>query len=178
MARDDYLFSGVDWFSVEEHQKNQLQNDVASYDDNRLLNTSVDDLCDYFAEKYRVNVPVLQRDAIVADQREAEVDVTHRFDYISHRPGPHLVPGTTVEITIPFTGDEQAFTIRPTTYSMNPPRATLRGDSVVVEITGIDMSADKVRSEIDSAIASIEGYLENLRKERLYRRYWGLLVTG
>ena len=150
MARDDYLFSKVDWFSVEEHQKTQLKNEVANYDGNRLLNTAVDDLCGYFEEKYRVDVPVLQREAIVADQREAQVDVSHRFDYAPRVRGPHHVPGTTVEITIPFTGDHQAFTVQPTTSSLNPPRATVRNNSLVLEITGMDMSADKVRSEIDS----------------------------
>ena len=53
MPRDDYLFSRVNWFSVDEHQKTQLKKDVANYDGNRLLNTAVDDLSNYFAEKYR-----------------------------------------------------------------------------------------------------------------------------
>jgi hypothetical protein len=164
MAPDDHLFSGVDWFSVEEHQKKELKNEVANYDGNRLLNTAVDDLRDYFEDKYRVDVPVLQPDAIVADQREAQVDVSHRFDYVTCGPGPHNVPGTTVEITIPFTGDHQAFTIRPSAYSLNPPRATVRNDSLVLVITGINMNADKLRSEIDSAIESIQEHLANLRK--------------
>ena len=166
MARDDYLFSGVDWFSVEEQQKTELKNEVAKYDGNRLLNTAVDDLCHYFEEKYRVDVPVLQQDAIVVDQREAEVDVSRRFEYVRHGRGPHHVPGTTVEITIPFTGEHQAFVIRPTPCSLNlnSPRATVRDNSLVLEITGTNMTADEVRSEIDSAIESIEGYLVNLRK--------------
>lgn len=164
MARDDYLFSRADWFSVEEHQKTQLKKDVANYDNNRLLNTAVNDLSEYFAEKYRIDVPELQRDQIVAEQREAKVDVSHRFDYISRGPGPNLVPGTTIEITVPFTGEQEAFGIQPTTYSMNPPRATVRNNTLVIEVTGTNLSADQVRSEIDSAIESIEGYLTNLRK--------------
>lgn len=164
MARDDPLFSQVDWFSVERHQKAKLQEEVVNYDDNRLLNTAVDDLIQYFAEKYRIDVPELHRDRIVADQHEAQVDVSHRFDYVSRRPGPNYVPGTTVEITIPFTGEAEAFGIQPNTYTMNPPRATVRNNSIILEFTGIKMSADKVRSEVDSIIESIDSYLTNLRK--------------
>jgi len=87
MARDDYLFSRFDWFSVQEHQKKQLKKDVANYDGNCLFNTAVDDLSNYFAEKYGIDVPVLQREHIVADQREAKVDVSHRFGYVSRVPG-------------------------------------------------------------------------------------------
>ena len=164
MARDDHLFVRVDWFSVVEHQQAELKKEVASYDGNRLLNTSIDDLCEYFEEKYRVDVPVLQRESIVADQREAQVDVSHRFEYMPRGLGPNYVPGTTVVITVPFQGDAQAFSIQLTTYSLNPPTATIQNNQLVLEITGIDMSPDNVRSEIDRTLESIEGYLVNLRQ--------------
>lgn len=162
MAPGDRLFSEFDWFSVAENQKAQLQSEVASYDDNRLLNTSVEDLSDYFAEKYRIDVPLLQRNAIVAAQRETRVDVSHRFGYGRPDHGTY-VPGTTVEITIPFSGEAEAFRIRPTSFTSNPPQARILRNSLVLEVTGIDMSADKVRSDVDRAISDIESYLSNLR---------------
>ncbi len=45
MREPNYLFSKYDWFSWQEHQKKTLADEVARYDGNRLLNTSVDDLC-------------------------------------------------------------------------------------------------------------------------------------
>lgn len=123
MASNDILFFEYDWFSVAENQKKALREEVASYDGNLLLNTSVEDLVDYFVKKYRIEVPSLDRDGIVADQREAKIDVTHRFDYGGSGRGARHVTGTAVEITVPFTGEAEAFKIRPTTYNHNPPRA-------------------------------------------------------
>jgi hypothetical protein len=163
MARHDYLFSEFDWFSVQEHQKAQLKAEVDGFDSNRLLNTSVDDLCGYLADKYDVSVPDLLEDSIVADQREAQVDVSGRFEYFTDGPGPHYVPGTTVEITIPYSGDSDALRIRPTTYTLNPPRARIQNNTIVLEITGVNLLADEVRKRIDSEISSIKGYLANLR---------------
>lgn len=164
MARDNLLFAKYDWFSVEEHQKTQLKEEVAGYDDNRLLNTSVDDLSAYFAEKYSIDVPVLDRDAIVADQRETKVDMSHDFRYMPRMDGrPNMVDGSTVEITVPFTGDPQLFEVRPTTYSMNPPRATVCGSTLVLQFTGVNQSADKVKSGIESALSDIETHLGRLQ---------------
>jgi hypothetical protein len=163
MPRDDYLFSRINWFSVEEHQMTQLKNEVANYDGNRLLNTAVDDLSRYFADKYRIDVPILQRNSIVAGQREAQVDVSDRLEYLSRYGGPNYVLGTTVEITIPFTGDHQIFEIQPTRRNLNLPRARVHNNTLVLDITGIDMGADRVRSEIDTMIDSIESCLTNLR---------------
>lgn len=164
MPSEDYLFSKCDWFSVEEHQKNQLKGEVATFDGNRLLNTSVADLCDYFAKKYAVEVPVLAIESIVAGQREAKIDVSHDFRYGQRLDGrPSLADGTTVDIKIPYTGDTQAFAIRPTTYDFNPPRASIADNSLTLQFTGIRQSSDQVKAEIDRSITSIQKYLGYLR---------------
>lgn len=165
MASDDHLFSRVDWFSVDMHQKAQLKKEVDSFEGNRLLNTAVDDLSNYFAQKYRIDVPVLQKENIVVDQREAKVDVSNRFEYVSRGRGPNYVAGTTVEITVPFVGDSEAFGITPTRYSFDRPRAIVTNGCLLLVITGIDMIPTSVRSEIDSMIKNIEEYLANLSKD-------------
>ncbi len=74
MGSNEYLFSKVDWFSVDQNQRKRLADEVATIDGDRLLNTAVDDLCDYFERKYRIEVPSLQRDEIIADQHETKID--------------------------------------------------------------------------------------------------------
>ena len=165
MSRDNVLFAKHDWFSLEEHQKNQLREEVGTYDGNRLLNTSVDDLSGYFADKYSMDVPVLQRDAIVAEQRETKIDKTHDFRYGPRIDGrPIMVDGSTVEITVPFTGDGSLFSVRPTTYSINPPRASIRGNTLVLQFSGVDQSSGQLKSEIEKALTDIETHLDRLRQ--------------
>jgi hypothetical protein len=157
MAQQNYLFSKYDWFSVQEHQKKQLANEVASMDGNRLLNTSVDDLCDYFEEKYRVNVPSLRESDIVADQKEIKIDVSRDHSRSSN------VPGTAIEITVPFDGDAEAFNIQPTTFSSCPPIADVSGSRLIIRIQGTNLKADQVRAEIDRTVAEINSSLDTLR---------------
>ena len=79
--RDELLFNKYSWFSVEQNQITQLKDEVANFHADRLLNTSVDDLCQYFIDKYRIDVPILKFNEIVADQRETKVDVSNDYRY-------------------------------------------------------------------------------------------------
>ena len=165
MREIKYLFSKYDWFAVQENQKKQLAAEIAQMDGNRLLNTSVDDLCDYFEEKYRVNVPLLKESEIIADQKETQIDVSgDRLRAIRDRSRPFFIPGTIIEIIVPFDGDAEVFNIQPTSYTLNPPIADVRGDRLIIKVIGSDLKADKVRSEIDKTISDIKMYLNTLNE--------------
>jgi hypothetical protein len=166
MCHTTYLFNKYDWFSVQENIKNQLLNEVAGMDGNRLLNTSVDDLSKYFENKYCVNVPSLLEDNIVVDQKEAQVDVSHdRMRAIRDRSHPSYISGTAIDVTIPFEGDAEIFNIKPTQYTLNPPSFEISGNNLIVVIQGVELQADKVKAEIDRTISDVRMYLNNLQRD-------------
>jgi hypothetical protein len=163
--RPNYLFSKVDWFSVEEHQKKTMIEEISRLESNRLLNSSITDLCDYFEEKYRIDVPVLLEDKIVVDQQETKIDVSqdHRRA-IRDRSRPFYIDGTQIEVMVPFEGEAEVFTIQPTSFTLNPPAADIRGNNLLITITGTDLKPEKVRSGIDRTIGSIKGSLKTLHE--------------
>src|SRR5258708_3793877 len=113
----DYLFSKVDWFSIEESQKRKMQQEIAELDSGRILGSSLNDLCEYFEGKYRVEAPQLDKGGIVADQQEREIDVSGDRDRHWSTPGPHYMKGTELSLTIPFSGDPETFKIRPSSFT-------------------------------------------------------------
>lgn len=160
MHSDNYLFSEIEWHSVEKAAKQKILSEISDIEANRLLNTSVDDLCNYFEEKYRFNVPVLHEDQIVVGQKETPVDVSQDLRRaIRDRSRPFYISGTTVEITIPFTGDKEAFRIQPTSYTLTWPSGKIQKDSLILSITGIDMEPENVRSQIDRTVFEIKQHL-------------------
>lgn len=164
MVRNNILFSIVGWFRFAQHSCTKLKEEVADLDGNQLLNTSVDDLCKYFVKKYRIDAPVLDREGIVVAQRETQIDVSQDpLRAISDRSQPVYIPGTEIEITVPFTGDSLAFTITPTIYSSSPPRGNVRDGTLTFSITGVDLEVDKVSKEIDDTLNQVDSYLTNLR---------------
>lgn len=164
MAREDYLFTGVDWFSVERNQNARMIEEIDGINADRLLNTSVDDLVQYFVEKFQIVVPRLDVDNLVVDQREKQIDVSRDpMRAMWGHGGPYYVAGTEIEVELPFEGEAEAFKIQPTTYTLNPPRAEIRGSKVLFYIAGTDLTADSVRREIDSRVQSIQSYLTTVQ---------------
>lgn len=133
-------------------------------DGNRLLNTSVDDLAAYFEQKFQIEIPTLLTDQIVVDQRETKIDVSRDQNrMIRDRSRPFHITGTEIEVELPFTGEAEAFKIQPTTYTMNPPRAEVRGSVLILKIVGTDLNAERVRAEIDRTVSEIQSHLSTLR---------------
>lgn len=164
MAREDYLFTGPDWHSVDRHQRQQMIAEIEKVNPDRLLNTSVDDLTAYFSDKYKINVPVLDEENLVVDQREKQIDVSRDPNrYISDRSRPFYITGSEIEVEIPFTGEAEAFKIQPNPYSLNPPRASISGNMVTFAIMGTNLEAERVKSEIERTVRDIQSNLGNLR---------------
>ncbi|MEP1573890.1 hypothetical protein [Roseibium album] len=157
-GRSDLLFFEIDGFSVIENQRRQLRAEVSGIPEQRLLNTSVEDLVRYLAEKYQLEVPVLDAENAVADQREAMVEVSG-FRYGLDRGETRSVPGTQVTLEVPFIGDPQMFKVRPSTYNSAPPRADIRGQSVILTQSGTQLNAEQVQAGFDQAINNINQYL-------------------
>lgn len=164
MRDRQYLFNDADWFSVERNQLQKMAEEIAAVNGDRLLNTAVDDLARYFESKFTVEVPALITEEIVVDQRETKIDVRHDpRRWIDDRSRPVYVPGTEVEVEIPFNGGAEVFRVQPTSYTMNPPRAEVRPNALVLRISGTDLSAEGVQQSINQTINDIQSYLSTLR---------------
>jgi hypothetical protein len=159
----DYLFGKVDWFSVERTQQEKMRSEIANLDRSRVLNSSIDDLADYFEGEYTLTVPSLDKDGIIADQQEKDIDVSGDRGRYWSTPGPHFIRGTELSLTVPFSGDSEFFCIRPASYTMNSPRAEIRGRVLVLRIADPKPDPAKVRAEFDRRLQHIEGNLTNLR---------------
>ncbi len=73
------------------------------------------------------------------------------------------VPGTEVEVEIPFSGEAEVFRIRPTTHTLSPPQAEVRSNTLVLRISGTNLSAEGVQQTINRTLTEIESHLATLR---------------
>jgi hypothetical protein len=138
--------------------------EIEKVDPDRLLNTSVDDLALYFSEKYKIDVPVLDEENLVVDQREKQIDVSRDPNrYITDRSRPFYITGSEIEVEIPFTGEAEAFKIQPNPYTLSPPRASVRGNLLTFTIVGTNLETTQVRGEIERTVREVQSYLTNLR---------------
>jgi len=73
------------------------------------------------------------------------------------------MPGTAIEVSIPFNGEPEAFKIQPSMFTLNPPCGKVENGQLVLRIEGTELTAEQVQSEIDRALTHIENCLTNLR---------------
>jgi len=158
-----YLFNDADWSSVENHQQKLIRDEILSFDAQRILTSSLDDLCDYFTQKYALWVPQLQKEHAQADQQEREIDVSGDRSRYWNSPGPHFVRGTEVSLVIPFSDDAEFFKVQPSTYTQNPPLGEVRDQTLILRVTGTNLDKAAVTQQLDHEINKIETYLSNLR---------------
>lgn len=157
------LFRKTDWHSVEQGERHKMQTEIAALDRNRILNSSLDDLADYFESKYTLDVPTLDKERINVDDAEKDIDVSgDRTRYWSTN-GPHFIRGTELSLTIPFTGEADFFHVAPSSLFLSPPYGDIRGGTVVLKIADTNLDSAKVRAEFDRRIQLIEGTLTSLR---------------
>jgi len=165
-SRQDLLFRKYDWFSIAENQRTRMREEIASFDSNRLLNSSPEDLADYFEGKYEVDVPLLLEEEIVADQSTAQIDVSQdRMRGIRDRSRPFYIEGTEVRVDIPYTGDATLFDVQPTSFSLQGTHASISGNVLSISVSGANLDQQRVKSEIDLSIGHIQSTLDTLRND-------------
>jgi len=137
-----------------------MRQEVEGLDENRLLNTSPEDLKNYLVKKYGVTPITLRRDDWYADHREVKVDVRHdQMRWIDDRSRPALVAGERIEVRIPFDGESELFYARANTSTMNPPRAVIEKNEIVLHYDSPADQPSNVRPLVDQTLAEIERHL-------------------
>ena len=154
------LFCDYDLGSVLEQQGRKLSNEVASLGEDRVLNMSPEDLCNYLVEKYIVEAPQIDESGINADYGDARVDISQRFEYaVFDRSRPRYIVGTRLTLYVPFTGDPQLFKCRPSTYNFNPPRATVRSNELAFIYDRTTQDAPAIENEFERDRQNLKEYL-------------------
>jgi hypothetical protein len=161
MRRDDYLFHESDIFDLIKNRKKQITDAISRLDNNRVLSSSIEDLCAYFESDFSLETPELREDEIVADQREAQVEVHDAFRYAHSANGPLILTGTAVELVVPFTA--VFFRIRPSTWSSMPPRGEVRDGLLVLQVEGTQLNSEQVKSALTQQLDAVKQYLAWMR---------------
>ena len=107
----DHLFADARLFDVIQQCEQKMYQEIDGFEGNYILNTSVDDLCDYLESKYKFEPPALKLDETYISNH-GETDVNVRYDpnrWIDDKSRPFYVKGTFAEFSVPFDGDPGLF---------------------------------------------------------------------
>jgi hypothetical protein len=145
--------------SIQSTQQ-KMQEEIASLDGNRLLNTPVADLAAHFAEKHKIDPITLLKDQWYADTKEVRIDVSNDpLRWIDERNKPFYMAGERTDVHVPFAGEPELFYSRANTYSTNPPRAIIEGNELILRFESPSDAPREVRPLVDQALKAIEEHI-------------------
>jgi hypothetical protein len=163
MDHVELLFAKYDFHSALRNAPLQLVKAIEGMTDSELEDAaSIDTL----VAAHSITVPVLDTDAVTPSEHEVDVDVRHdpgRF--VLDRNRACYVKMTAIDFRVPFRGEADVFRCRPSTFSMNPPRAQIDDSAIVVRVVRQDHNASEYRKEFDRIIGEIKRGLEQLRAD-------------
>ncbi|ABC83312.1 hypothetical protein [Anaeromyxobacter dehalogenans] len=141
----------------------ELDAAVESFDANRLLSASIEELTGDFVSQYRLDVPRLRRDDAELEHQEAEIDPR------LFRPNPNFffdreaarIKGIRYTLHVPFDGDKKLFEYQPSTYTMSgSPIASVRDGTLVLTSDRLATDAgDVVSNGFNTILNDIEQWL-------------------
>ena len=193
MERIGPLFHKKDLDSVLRGRQQGVGDTVNRIPEQQFLIATDQELLDHVVPGLTVAPLVLREDAATMSQSEAEVDVSGdpRRVFPLSSSGPFNIPGTRVEVDLPFTGDEWLFQCKTNPWSTVLPRAEVfRGhlrvafsfphDSEPEEFKeGYERELQLIRSCVERSYKQVEAYNDSLpqlvqqaisnRRERLSR---------
>ncbi len=127
---DELLFNSGYLRDALAQQGNRMLEEVKRAPEDHVLHVDVDAWSSALAERYRVEPPELapERDWYQDELKPIQVDVSHDhfMRAIIDPTTPTYIDGYRVVVRIPFTGDPGIFKLQPSTYTLNPPRGTIR----------------------------------------------------
>ena len=165
---DELLFARNSVGDVLRAQLDRLSEFVLGLDADVVLSTPEDDMLDRIDGRFEIQCPVLRtEDQYSPGAEDAPIDVTGDFSRATFGSGPHYVAGTRFRLHIPFDGERDVFFLRPNPFSMNPPRANVSGQELVLTVQSPADSLDPaaMRRQLDELLAQISIHLERARVE-------------
>ena len=159
-TEDLLFFSNADSFSVRRLQEEAALREISNMEKSQILNGSIEDLVNFIHAKFFIKIPILDIENAEASQQEVKISVQAWRD-----EQQMSVLGTMVTLEVPYEGEKFLFRIKPSTWSLNPPRASISKTRVILRQSGRNLKSEEVQASFEQTIASIQENLLRLHSD-------------
>ena len=168
MRTQDYLFAEADLDDQLRERQRQIAAKVGAIPEGQFLISSDQDVVEHVIPQLVVEPIMLQLDARTMSKAETKVDVSGDSMRIFSpgRRGPFLIPGTRVNIDIPYTGEDWIFRYRTNPWSTVFPRAEVKRGSLRISISlPHDAEPELFKKSYDRELRLIGEYVDRARTQ-------------
>ncbi|MGH7093041.1 MAG: hypothetical protein ACREFB_05850 [Stellaceae bacterium] len=151
---------------VMQYQRQQMRDEINRIPETKLKSASVDQLAEEMAEKFSINIPVLDESAVRPASREVDIDFSgDPYSRAYHTGRGGVQKGTEIGISVPYQGDAEVFRFHASSHTMDYPRGRIEGSEIVFRRRGANLDAGQVRRDFDGWLAAIKQHLTQMTQE-------------
>ena len=169
MSDNKLLFFEPDLDSQLRTRQMRVGNLVDEISKEQFLISNDNEIIEHIVSQLEVRPLEFQLNARSMQQYETRVDVSgdsRRYFEPSNFGRPCYVPGTKIEVTIPFTGDEWIFHYRTNPYSSVFPRAKVIPGHILISISlPCDVEQESFKNEYERQERLVQQHVEQSGKQ-------------
>jgi hypothetical protein len=173
MSRENLLFCDGDLDATLRAHQSSIVSRVDSIPRDQFLNTNIEELTQHIFSTLAVEPLTLYEDRAAMEQRETKIDVSGWRDRNPFQdPGPIYVAGTEVIVTIPYSGDQSLWKLRPNQWRSVFPRAGVGapgpdgiGQLQISLSQPADEAVEQFKARLDKELKSIRFYVDAQRRQ-------------
>lgn len=153
------LFSKRELRLVFDHMIISVTKKIEGMHPNDLLNVSLDDNIEYLFNKNQFEPIELQTDKTQLIENGETTRETQDYGRKSYLKYDFFV------FAVPFTGDNELFQCRPSSYTFNPPSGSIFGNEIQLGYMGNEDDPGGLKKALQKDIARIEKYVAWVRSD-------------
>lgn len=166
MTSPNLLFHKYDFSEICRNVPVKVKKAADELSEQELMDGTEEEVAERLVNDHSIEVPLLNLEKLARTVEEVDQDVSHdprrmMFD----QTGPCYVKATQISFKVPFTGNSEVFFCRPSTWTLNPPRAEVEDDCIVISIIRTDHDKEAFQAAYNDTIQSIEKCLNTLRSD-------------
>lgn len=148
----DILFHKIDGMAARRAQVELAAKEVDALSEKKILSSSDEELLAEVQHKLSVGIPSLKRDDISYERKMQTI--TRRNDWGETSTREVAV----FYFDVPYEGEDVFFTMRPSSYDLNPPRGQARGGVLRLSFVG-EEDANNLQRLVNTTLDQIDKYL-------------------
>lgn len=144
-----------------EGRQDACKQQILTMEEEQLFRESPETLAERLAEDYRVEAISLNADGMsIEDRGECQLRPGGSIPggYMIQPYGPS-VPGREVAVHIPFSGEAALLRLQPSSYTLNPPQATIGTNDLVLPFQYTPNNRPDFKAQAEQLIAQMDLYL-------------------
>ena len=162
VARLELLFNRSELRRLLEEKLTGMQVEIGRAPDDHVLTVDADEWAAALAERYSIEIPVLDLPNRWMDEADdIQFDVSHQGFMRALPPGggPFYVGGTRHVVHVPFSGDPEVFFLKPSSFTLNPPRAAISGSDLLVVVEYPNDAPQDIAGQVDGTVTAVQQWL-------------------